>query len=164
MYYFKAAMLRSIIVFLGLLFLSNFANGQTYKLSDTKFLVGNVYRVTNCVCFELNSSVLRPESFLYLDSIADFLKLNNQLEIEVGVHVDARASDKSSLRFDQRRAESIVNYLISKGIESDRLSAKGYWKTKPIIDEKTIENMDISKSENAHAINRRIEFKVTMVR
>jgi outer membrane protein OmpA-like peptidoglycan-associated protein len=157
-------MLRSIIVLIGLLRVSNFVNGQTFKLSDSTFVVGNVYRVTNCVCFEPNSSDLRPESFLHLDSIVDFMRSNNRLEIEVGVHVDTRANDKSSLRFDQRRAESILNYLISKGIESNRLSAKGYWKTKPIIDEKTIANMDTRKSENAHAINRRIEFKVTMIR
>ncbi len=130
--------------------------------------------------YDFNSDKLRPVSMEKLDKIYDFLILNNNLVVEINSHTDCRGSDIYNLDLSQRRAKSCVDYLISKGIERDRLIAKGYGETQPNFlagaDKKPVMNeqgnrillteayintyTSKDKREELHQRNRRTSFKV----
>jgi peptidoglycan-associated lipoprotein len=131
------------------------------------------------IFFELDKADLRPESIVSLDQLVETLNDNPNITIELGSHTDARASDAYNLDLSRRRAQSVVNYLISKNIARDRLIAKGYGESTPkIVDKKDNEAYpflpvgtklteeyinslkDEDQQEMAHFLNRRTEFKV----
>lgn len=134
--------------------------GQTFSLSDTVFKVGDILR-SNKIFFDLGKASLRPESKTYLDSMFVFLNKNKGLVIEVGNHTGCLKADykKLSSYHTMNRAESIVNYLVEKGINPNRLIAKGYEINKPIITDSEIEKMKTEEEKlNALSVNRRTEF------
>jgi peptidoglycan-associated lipoprotein len=131
------------------------------------------------IFFELDKADLRPESIVSLDQLVETLNDNPNITIELGSHTDARASDAYNLDLSKRRAQSVVDYLISKDIARDRLIPKGYGESTPkIVDKKDNEAypflpvdtklteeyinslMDEDQQEMAHFLNRRTEFKV----
>ncbi len=94
------------------------------KIFTQKMLViPNIY-------YDYDKATLRPESKLVLDSITIFFKENPDLKIELGSHTDSRGSDAYNLKLSQARAQSAVDYLISKGVPDETLQAKGYGETK----------------------------------
>jgi len=122
---------------------------------------------------------LLPESITALDSLASLLVLNPTIVIELMSHSDCRGDDEVNSILSQKRAQSVVTYLISKGIQSGRLVAKGYGETAPKTVTKAIAKQypflkpgveltctyieslkDEKKMEICHQINRRTEFKV----
>lgn len=122
---------------------------------------------------------LRPESMVALDKLVETLNDNPTITIELMSHTDARGNDADNLALSQKRAQSVVNYLIEKGIAADRLQAKGYGKTSPkVVDKKLADQYTFLKEgitlsedfinslkdsdlqEICHQINRRTEFKV----
>jgi len=123
---------------------------------------------------------LRPESMVSLDKLVETLNNNPNIVIELGSHTDFRGDDKFNLELSQKRAQSVVNYLIEKGIEPERLVAKGYGETKPkvvdkkmaarypgflregqVLNEKFIKSLStVEEQEVCHQFNRRTEFKV----
>lgn len=112
--------------------------------------------------YDLNKSTLRPKSMEILNKLVDMMVLNDNLSIEINSHTDTRGSDVYNLKLSQARAQSCVNYLISKGIKSERLKPTGYGETKPIISDEEIAKL-VPKSEEfdaAHQKNRRTAFKV----
>ncbi len=112
------------------------------------------------IYYELNKWDLRPESYPSLDSLAETLKQNETFVIELGAHTDARGDDASNMELSQKRAESVVSYLTGKGIDGQRLVAKGYGETEPLIRVEDIEAMSADEQEAAHQKNRRTEFKI----
>jgi outer membrane protein OmpA-like peptidoglycan-associated protein len=84
------------------------------------------------IYYDYDKATLRPESQLVLDSILVFFKENPDLTVEIGSHTDSRGSDAYNLKLSQARAQSVVDYLISKAIPVGRLLAKGYGETKPV--------------------------------
>jgi peptidoglycan-associated lipoprotein len=131
------------------------------------------------IFFELDKAELRPESIVSLDQLVETLNDNPNITIELMSHTDARASEAYNLDLSRRRAQSVVDYLISKDIVRDRLSAKGYGESTPKIvdkkdneaypflpvntklDESFIDSLeDEDQQEMAHFLNRRTEFKV----
>lgn len=84
------------------------------------------------IYYDYDKATLRPESQVVLDSILIFFKENPDLTVEIGSHTDSRGSDAYNLKLSQARAQSVVDYLISKAIPVDRLQAKGYGETKPV--------------------------------
>ena len=131
------------------------------------------------ILYEFNSHQLRPESLVALDGLVETLNDNPNIIIELGSHTDARGSDTYNNDLSQRRSQSVVDYLIEKGIARDRLTAKGYGKSAPkVVDEQmaaqysflrngitltetfinSLPNVD--DQEKAHQLNRRTEFKV----
>jgi outer membrane protein OmpA-like peptidoglycan-associated protein len=84
------------------------------------------------------------------------LEFNPRVIIELSSHTDSRGSDEYNEKLSQARAESCVNYLISKGIKPERLVAKGYGEKKLL--NKCADNVPCKEEE--HAINRRTEFQV----
>jgi OmpA-OmpF porin, OOP family len=122
--------------------------------------------------YDFDSATLRPVSMEILDKLIEFLELNHNLKIEIRSHTDERGNDKYNMGLSERRAQSVVDYLISKGIPQERLVAKGYGETMPaeITDETgTLITLtpdyiyslpEKSKQEEYHQRNRRTAFFV----
>jgi OmpA-OmpF porin, OOP family len=107
------------------------------------------YCVTMHIEFDIDKSVIRPEYHGEVAKVGDFMKKYPTTTAVIEGHTDEVGSDEYNMQLSQRRAESVVKYLEEKfGIESSRLSAKGYGKTKPVADNST----DAGKQKN-----RRIE-------
>lgn len=115
----------------------------------------------NNVFFDLAKATLRPESSIELNKLVDFLKKNNSLKIEIGGHTDTRGDAKENLVLSQNRANSVVDYLVSKGIDASRLTAKGYGEAAVKITDAEIAKLGSEEEkEAAHQENRRTEYKI----
>ena len=104
------------------------------------------------IYYDLDRANIRNDAALELNKLVRILIDNPKISIELSSHTDDRATVEYNLDLSQRRAESAVNYIISKGISKNRLIAKGYGESELIIKNAT--------SEEEHQINRRTEFKV----
>lgn len=111
---------------------------------------GQIIRMNN-IFFEFAKSILMDESFEELDRLANLMKTNLNMKIQISGHTDGVGSNESNLKLSQERAQSVVDYLVSKGIEPARLKAVGYGKSMPIATNET---------EEGRAINRRVEFQI----
>lgn len=108
--------------------------------------------ITQMIHFAFNSSEIRAVSFPILDDVVSLLRDNPQIHlVQVEGHTDWIGSDEYNLRLSQRRAQSVVNYLVGKGIAGSRLSPKGFGEARPIADNNT---------DEGRARNRRTEFVV----
>ncbi len=113
------------------------------------------------VFFDLNQATLRPESFIELNKLRDFLKANPTIKIAIGGHTDTRGDAADNQKLSDARAKSVKDYLISQGIETTRLSSKGYGETKPIFTDEAISKMNSeNEKEKAHQENRRTEYTI----
>ena len=104
------------------------------------------------IYYDLDRANIRDDAALELNKLVRILIDNPKISIELSSHTDDRATVEYNLDLSQRRAESAVNYIISKGINKNRLIAKGYGESELIIKN--------ASSEEDHQINRRTEFKV----
>jgi outer membrane protein OmpA-like peptidoglycan-associated protein/Tol biopolymer transport system component len=112
------------------------------------------------VFFDLNKTVLRPESFIELNKLRDLLNQNPTMKIEIGGHTDTRGDAKDNQILSEGRAKSVVAYLVQQGIAADRLTSKGYGETMPVITDEQIAAMKTpEEQEKAHQKNRRTEYK-----
>jgi outer membrane protein OmpA-like peptidoglycan-associated protein len=100
--------------------------------------------------FDYDKATLRPEAAAILDKAADALQHWSSANIEVAGHTDNKGSDDYNMKLSEQRAEAVRNYLISKGVAAERLSAKGYGETKPVADNNT---------EEGRFKNRRVELQ-----
>lgn len=131
------------------------------------------------IFYDFDKATLRPESAEALDKLVALLNENPNVTIELSAHTDNRGSDQYNEGLSQRRAESVVNYLIEHGIAADRLTPKGYGESKPktikrklterydwlkaddVLTEEFINALgDEEKQEICHQLNRRTEFIV----
>ncbi len=107
--------------------------------------------ILNNIFFETNSSSLKSESYEELERVVRLLKDNPSIRLEISGHTDNVGGYRANLRLSEARAKSVVEYLISKGIDKKRLEYKGYSFTQPVADNNT---------EEGRSKNRRVEFKV----
>lgn len=114
----------------------------------------------NDILFDYNKATLQPQSITILNKLADLLNTNIGAIVELGAHTDSRGSLTYNQKLSQRRAESCVSYLISVGVDANRIKAKGYGESQ--IKNRCTDN--VSCSEDEHLINRRVEVKVLEVR
>jgi outer membrane protein OmpA-like peptidoglycan-associated protein len=125
-----------------------FIKVELKKLKEgTKVILKNIF-------FDYDKATLRPESYPELDRVVDLLKQNQNIKIEISGHTDSKGSDEYNLKLSQARAKSVVDYIISKGIDAKKIIAKGYGETQPI---------DTNDTEEGRQNNRRVEFKVLSV-
>lgn len=117
---------------------------------DEEIQLSNIY-------FEYSKAVLKDSSKLELNKLYDIMIFNPQFKIEIGAHTDSKGADRFNLRLSQKRAQAVVDYLLSKGIKDNRLVAKGYGETKPIASNTLPDGKD---NPEGRALNRRIAFKV----
>ncbi|WP_339816245.1 OmpA family protein [uncultured Imperialibacter sp.] len=105
------------------------------------------------IYYDLDKDDIRADAALELDKLAQLMRDNPEIEIELASHTDDRAPDDYNLDLSDRRARSAVRYLVSQGINASRMVARGYGETQLIIKE--------AQTEEEHQVNRRTEFKVT---
>lgn len=103
------------------------------------------------VYFDFGKADVKAESYPELDKIVRLMFENPRVKIEISAHTDNVGSDDFNLNLSQLRAESVLNYFVTNGIQASRLSAKGYGNTKPVADNNT---------EQGRQKNRRVEFKI----
>lgn len=116
----------------------------------TPIEVGITVRLKN-IYFDFDRTTLKPESFVELNKVVDLLNQNPKVSIEIAGHTDAKGSDTYNENLSQGRSQSVVDYLVSQGIDRGRLRAHGYGESKPI---------DSNETEEGRANNRRVEFTV----
>ncbi|WP_206023373.1 OmpA family protein [Runella sp. CRIBMP] len=109
------------------------------------FVLENIY-------YDLDKFNIRSDAAIELDKLVQILKDNPTVSIELSSHTDARASESYNNKLSQNRAQSAVDYIVTKGIEKERLIAKGYGESRLIIKE--------AKTEEEHQKNRRTEFTI----
>ncbi len=119
----------------------------------TTFSIAPIY-------YNLDKSDIRSDASPELDKIAQILFDNPNIKIELGSHTDSRATTEYNQKLSQRRAESAVNYIISKGISPNRIVAKGYGESQLV--NQCADGVPCSEEE--HQANRRTEFKVLEVK
>lgn len=145
------------------------------------FVLAAVYKpqVVENIFYDFDRATLRPESKAALDEMAQILKDNPGISIEMGSHTDRVGTEAYNLDLSDRRAKSVVDYLIAAGIAPERLTWKGYGKTVPktvtkrinkeypqfpegtVLTEEYIMTLSDADREAADQINRRTEFQVT---
>lgn len=119
---------------------------QLRKISEgDKITLENIF-------FDVDKTDLLPKSYVELDKLYEFMQDNKIREVEISGHTDSDGSDEHNQMLSEGRAKSVVDYLVSKGIERERLVAIGYGEEKPIATNATTAGK---------AKNRRVEFKIT---
>lgn len=112
--------------------------------------IGQVVRLNN-VFFDFDKWDLRAESHLELDRVVKLMNENPAIVIEMSAHTDSRGSDDYNFKLSDNRARSVMEYILSRGIDPSRITSKGYGETKPVVENDTDENRQL---------NRRVEFTI----
>ena len=112
--------------------------------------IGQVIRLNN-VFFDFDKWDLRPESYIELNRVVKLLSENPKIEIEMSAHTDSRGSDEYNFKLSDNRARSVMDYIISQGIDSSRITSHGYGETKPVATNDT---------DDGRQLNRRVEFTI----
>lgn len=107
--------------------------------------------VLNNIFYDFDKATLRNESKSELERLVELMNDNKMIKVELSSHTDNRGTDEYNIKLSQARAQSVVDYLINKGISTDRLVAKGYGESLPVTANDTEEGMQQ---------NRRTEFKI----
>jgi outer membrane protein OmpA-like peptidoglycan-associated protein len=125
------------------------------KLELEKIIINKPIVLEN-IYYDLDKWDIRPDAAVELDKLVQTLKDNPGIRIELSSHTDSRADDKYNDVLSQKRAESAVQYLTSRGIDASRMIAKGYGERVLVNGCKN----DVKCTEEEHQANRRTEFKV----
>ena len=141
----------------------------------------NKPQVVENIFYDFDKATLRPESKEGLDEMAQVLRDNPNVTIEMAAHTDRKGSEDENLDLSARRAKSVIDYLISVGIEKERLQWQGYGKSRPktitkklarlypqfkegdVLTPEFIETLSPEDQEVADQINRRTEFQVLSI-
>ncbi len=107
------------------------------------------------ILYDYNKYDIRPDAATRLDTLVQTLVDNPKISIELSSHTDQRGKDAYNMKLSQQRAEAAVAYIVSKGIDKARITAKGYGETRPLV--------AAAKTEEEYQRNRRTEFKVTRI-
>jgi len=109
------------------------------------------------ILYDFDKATLRPESMVALDTLVSILHDNPKIRIELSSHTDSVGGDAYNLKLSQDRAQSCVDYILSKGISKDRIYAMGYGKRKPVAPNSLPGGKD---NPAGRQLNRRTDFKV----
>lgn len=135
----------------------DFTDTMLYQDIGLNFL-GKQPIVIKNIYYEFDDAALTKDAKVVIDTTLFIILTDNpEMIVEIGSHTDSKGTDDYNIKLSQRRAESVVNYLISKGIDKQRLTAKGYGELVPIAKN---ENPDGSDNPEGRAHNRRTEFRV----
>jgi len=106
-------------------------------------------KITQQIHFEFDKDKIRPESFPVLDAVVEVLVKNPAIKIEVQGHTDNKGSSQYNKNLSDRRAASVMKYLVSHGVPASRLTSHGYGFDRPLVPNTTAQN---------RALNRRVQF------
>ena len=121
-------------------------------LTLNKIIINKAIEIKD-ILYDYDKADIRPDAAVRLDTLVQTLMDNPKISVELSSHTDQRGKDPYNLKLSQRRADSAVAYIIGKGIDKARITAKGYGETRPIVKD--------AKTEEEYQKNRRTEFKVT---
>lgn len=150
---------------------------------NVDFILASINKpvVIDNIFYDFDRATLRPESETALDEMAQVMRDNPNITIEMASHTDRKGSEQYNIDLSQRRAKSVIDYLISVGISADRLQAQGYGKSRPktitkklareypqfaegtVLTPEYIETLPEADQEAADQINRRTEFQVLSI-
>lgn len=119
---------------------------ELLKITKKEITIQNIY-------YDFDKYELKEESKKELDKLVNILLETPNVEIVINSHTDEQGTEEYNLRLSEKRSQSVVNYLIEKGVDPKRLQAKGYGESQPLIKN--------AKTEEEHAKNRRTTFQVT---
>lgn len=106
-------------------------------------------KITQQIHFEYNKATIRSESFPVLDAVVDVMAKNPTIKLEVQGHTDNRGGAQYNKSLSEKRAESVMKYLVAHGVEASRLTSNGYGFDRPLVPNTTDQN---------RALNRRVQF------
>lgn len=119
------------------------------KDDNTDEVLGDVFDNLN---FEFGKADIKKDSYPYLDKLADTLNKAKNWTLEIQGHTDDKGGDDFNMKLSQNRADAVKNYLITKGVLLDTITAKGFGESKPLVP---------NDSDANREKNRRVEFKIT---
>ncbi len=119
-----------------------FADGLKNIQEGSSIVLENIF-------FEFNKTTLLPQSFAELNKVVSFMLENNIQKIEISGHTDSEGSDAYNQKLSEGRANAVIAYLVSQGVDPSRMTAVGYGESRPI---------DTNFTEEGKAQNRRVEF------
>lgn len=131
--------------------LQNSGNTTNELVIELLALRANTKLTLKNITFETNSAELNASSFSELDRVVELMRDNPRLKVEISAHTDDVGSNAYNQRLSDKRARSVVNYMLSNNISTDRLVSKGYGEEQPLLPNDSDEN---------RAQNRRVELKV----
>lgn len=111
---------------------------------------GLTIRINN-LFFNTGKWELKEESTPEMERLVEFMKQNKKVRIEISGHTDDIGQEADNLALSENRAKAVYDYLVSKGVSSNRLLSKGFGEGKPLLENSTEENRQL---------NRRVEFKI----
>jgi outer membrane protein OmpA-like peptidoglycan-associated protein len=129
-------------------------SGKT-AIALTKIVMNKEIPLEN-IYFDFDNANIRADAHVALDRLVKLMKSDATLWIVLGSHTDSRGNDTYNLKLSERRAASVVAYLVAKGVQKNRVEAKGYGET--VLLNKCANGVTCSDAE--HQINRRTEFKI----
>ncbi|HET6992450.1 MAG TPA: OmpA family protein, partial [Bacteroidia bacterium] len=137
-------------------FQGKFNDTSRVVIDMEQIVINKCVRIEN-ILYDYNKWNIRPESALELDKLVKLMMDNPGIKVELGSHTDSRGSDSYNLKLSVKRAQAAVDYIVSKGISRDRITAKGYGEQVPLNKCKN----GVKCTEEEYQYNRRTEFKVT---
>lgn len=120
-----------------------------------RIVINKPIKIDN-IYYDFDSADIRPDAAKELDQLVKIMKDNPTIWIELGSHTDSRGDDKYNLKLSQKRADSVIQYLIDRGIEKNRVTAVGYGESE-LLNECS---NSVNCTEEQHQLNRRTEFKI----
>ncbi|MBI9052730.1 MAG: OmpA family protein [Bacteroidales bacterium] len=129
------------------------------ELAFEKVELNKTIEIPN-IYYDVGKWNIRADAAIELDKVVQFLTDNSNIKIELGSHTDSRGSAVSNQSLSQKRAQSAVDYIVSKGIERTRISAKGYGESQ--LKNRCTDGVSCSKAE--HQENRRSEIRITGIK
>jgi len=138
---------------------------ETNKVFETKIVLDQIVMdkaiVLENIYYDLDEDYIRADAAVELDKLVTVLEDNPEIKIELSSHTDSRQTAAYNDDLSKRRAQSAVEYISSKGIDADRLIARGYGESQLLISDEEINKLPTEEArEQAHQRNRRTEFKV----
>lgn len=150
---------------------------------EVDFILSSITKpvVIDNIFYDFDKATLRPESKTALDEMAQVLRDNPNVTIEMASHTDRHGTDEYNINLSSRRARSVIDYLISVGIDARRLQSQGYGESRPktitkklareypqfaegqILNEEFVETLSPEDQDVADQINRRTEFQVLSI-
>jgi len=103
------------------------------------------------VIFDMGRAVVKPASFDQLDDLVALMKMDTKMEIQLEGHTDNQGNADANLKLSQNRVDAVKKYMVSRGINKNRIATKAFGGTKPLLSANT---------DEARALNRRVEMRV----